>query len=211
MSLEFWVFDKPVVGHDKLGAAAHSSVDQDARFEPILSIFGTESCWLYTFSYSIITNIFIAKIKRNFEKTFSRNANILWKPWKELVEFCSDILLFKVLLCHINNFSFFTLINVWWREYDFNSYRLKFFYVSYFFLQNFHFTFFATFSHNFFYEIFVLFSLRNFRTFREQFKAKFSENKYFRERTIWNNEAKWSQKNFRKKCWKHWNSSNKII
>ena len=44
MSLEFWVFDKPVVGHDKLGAADHSSVDQDAWFEPILSIFGTESC-----------------------------------------------------------------------------------------------------------------------------------------------------------------------
>ena len=36
-------FEKPVVGHDKLGAADHSSVDQDARFEPILSIFGTES------------------------------------------------------------------------------------------------------------------------------------------------------------------------
>ena len=47
-------FDEPVVGHDKLGAADHSSVDQDARFEPILSILGTESYWLYTFSYSII-------------------------------------------------------------------------------------------------------------------------------------------------------------
>ena len=40
-------FDKPVVGHDKLGAADHSSVDQDARFEPILSIFGTESYRLF--------------------------------------------------------------------------------------------------------------------------------------------------------------------
>ena len=47
-------FDEPVVTHDKLGAADHSSVDQDAQFEPILSICGTESCWLYTFSYSII-------------------------------------------------------------------------------------------------------------------------------------------------------------
>ena len=37
MSLGFWVFDKPVVGHDQLGAADHSSVDQDARFELILS------------------------------------------------------------------------------------------------------------------------------------------------------------------------------
>jgi len=41
-------FDEPVVSHDKLGAADHSSVDQDALFEPILSNFGTESCWLYT-------------------------------------------------------------------------------------------------------------------------------------------------------------------
>ena len=47
-------FDEPVVSHDKLGAADHSSVDQDALFEPILSNFGTESCWLYTFSYSVI-------------------------------------------------------------------------------------------------------------------------------------------------------------
>ena len=46
-------FDEPVVTHDKLGAADHSSVDQDALFEPILSTFGTKSCWLYTFSYSI--------------------------------------------------------------------------------------------------------------------------------------------------------------
>jgi len=53
-SLESLSFDKPVVGHDKLGAADHNSVDQDARFELILSIFGTESYWLYTSSYSII-------------------------------------------------------------------------------------------------------------------------------------------------------------
>ena len=33
-------FDKPVESHDKLGAADHSSVDQDALFEPILSTWG---------------------------------------------------------------------------------------------------------------------------------------------------------------------------
>ena len=39
----------------------------------------------------------------------------------ELVEFsCSDISMFKVLLCHINNFSSFT-INVWWGEFDIGS------------------------------------------------------------------------------------------
>ena len=37
---------------------------------------------------------------------------------------CSSI--FEVLLCHINNFSSFTLINVWWREFDFSGYLLKF-------------------------------------------------------------------------------------
>ena len=46
--------DEPIVNHDKLGTADHSSVDQDALFQPILSTCGTESCWLYTFSYSII-------------------------------------------------------------------------------------------------------------------------------------------------------------
>ena len=47
-------FDEPVVSHEKLGAADHSSVDQDELLEPILSTCGTESYWLYTFSYSII-------------------------------------------------------------------------------------------------------------------------------------------------------------
>ena len=46
-------FDKSVVSHDKLGSGDHSSVDQDSLFERILSTLGTESCWLYTFSYSI--------------------------------------------------------------------------------------------------------------------------------------------------------------
>ena len=32
---------------------------------------------------------------------------------KELVEFCYDISWFEVLLCHMNNFSSFTLIIVW--------------------------------------------------------------------------------------------------
>ena len=34
--------------------------------------------------------------------------------------------IFEVLLCHINSFSFFTLINVWWREFDLVSYLFKF-------------------------------------------------------------------------------------
>ena len=42
---------------------------------------------------------------------------------------CSDTSIFKVLLCHINNFSYFTLINTWWREFDFSSYLFKFLYV----------------------------------------------------------------------------------
>ena len=104
---------------------------------------------------------------------------------KELVEFCSDSSWFEVLLCHMNNFSSFTLINVWWREFDFNSYRFKFFYVSHFFQE-----IFAIFSQDFSREIFALFSLKIFRIFAKQFKAKYSENKYFRERTIWENEAK---------------------
>ena len=104
---------------------------------------------------------------------------------KELVEFCYDISWFEVLLCHMNNFSSFTLINVWWREFDFNSYRFKFFYVSHFFQE-----IFAIFSQYFSREIFALFSLKIFRIFAKQFKAKYSENKYFRERTIWENEAK---------------------
>ena len=39
---------------------------------------------------------------------------------------CSDSSIFEVLLCHINNFSSFTLINIWWREFDFISYLFKF-------------------------------------------------------------------------------------
>ena len=39
---------------------------------------------------------------------------------------CSDTSIFEVLLCHINNFSSFTLTNVWWREFDFSSYLFKF-------------------------------------------------------------------------------------
>ena len=39
---------------------------------------------------------------------------------------CSDTSIFEVLSCHINNFSSFTLINVWWREFDFSIYLNKF-------------------------------------------------------------------------------------
>ena len=38
----------------------------------------------------------------------------------------SESSIFEVLLCHKNNFSSFTLINVWWREVDFTSYLFKF-------------------------------------------------------------------------------------
>ena len=37
----------------------------------------------------------------------------------------SDTSIFEVLLCLINNFSSFTLIYVWWREFDFSSYLFK--------------------------------------------------------------------------------------
>ena len=65
-------FDKPVVGHDELGAADHSSVDQDALFKRILSTWGTESCWLYTFSYSIHSEI--VKKKKTL-KVIDQNSN----------------------------------------------------------------------------------------------------------------------------------------
>ena len=122
-------------------------------------------------------------------KIFSRNAKILWKPWVLLLQqliaqknsgiLCSDSSIFEVLLCHINNFSSVTLINVWWREFDFTSYLLKFLsaralYIcstvimsqpitrknllmdqSQHFTENFHIIFLG--------EIFALFFLRNFR------------------------------------------------
>ena len=40
---------------------------------------------------------------------------------------CCDSSVIEVLLClFINNFSYFTLKNVWWREFDFSSYLFKF-------------------------------------------------------------------------------------
>ena len=39
---------------------------------------------------------------------------------------CSKSSIFEVLLCHINNFSSFTLLNVLWREFDFSNYLFKF-------------------------------------------------------------------------------------
>ena len=66
---EILSFNEPVVGHDKLRAADHSIVDQDALFETILSIFGTETCWLYTFSYSII-QIYKFFLLKNFQIIF---------------------------------------------------------------------------------------------------------------------------------------------
>ena len=83
--------------------------------------------------------------------------------------------------CHNNNFSSFTSINVWWREFDFSSYLLKFLSVRpqyirstktirlCIFCPNF-----CVFSHNFhfFREIFALF-FSHF--FAKQIEAKFRE------------------------------------
>ena len=68
-----------------------------------------------------------AKIKKQNEAKFREKCKI--REFREiakknLVEFSA--LISEVSLCHINNFSFFTLINVWWREFDFTSYLFKF-------------------------------------------------------------------------------------
>ena len=58
-----WNFDKPVVSHDKLGATDHSSVDQDALFEPILSTWG-----LSPIGYILLVIVFIKKINNIKDK-----------------------------------------------------------------------------------------------------------------------------------------------
>ena len=108
---------------------------------------------------------------------------------------CSDTSIFKVLLCHY--FSSFTLINVWWREFDFSNlsfclsvhnihtfnhdYKAMYFFCKkklWFFRIIF--IFFAKFSFYFFREIFAL--------FYRIFFAKFSHF-LFRE-TDWRNIIK---------------------
>ena len=69
----------------------------------------------------------ITKISRkckNFGKTMSFiTATILKRTCGIL---CSDSSTFEFLLCHMNNFFSFTLINVWWREFNFPNYLFKF-------------------------------------------------------------------------------------
>ena len=60
-------FDKPVVSHDKLGAADHSSVDQDALFEPILSTWG-----LSPIGYILLVIVFIQE-KNGFDPALLRS------------------------------------------------------------------------------------------------------------------------------------------
>ena len=114
---------------------------------------------------------------------------------------CSDISIFEVVLCHINNFSSLTLINVWWKELDFSSYLFKFLSVrqqyicSTIFFAKFSFLFFSQnfrfiFSQNFLIIFFALFAKQIEVKFREK-----SENfRIFLERTKCNCEAKWSRK-----------------
>ena len=91
--------------------------------------------------WSIMSNFafshFLAKInKAKTQHFFSRICKNICEKNKfcEMRKFCSertfgilcsDSSIFEVLLCHINNFSFFTLINVWWREFNFNSSLFK--------------------------------------------------------------------------------------
>ena len=134
------------------------------------------------------------KIFVRISQSFSRNLSF----W-----------IFEVLLCHINNFSSFTLINVWWREFDFSSYLLKFLSVrqqyilqpwlwSYVFFANF-FAQFPFFSQNFRFIFLQKFSLYFriifFAFVREIFAFSFSRN-----RLKWNcrkkNFAKFSRNDF---------------
>ena len=84
---------------------------------------------------------------------------------------CSDSSIFEVLLCHLNKSSFFTFINVWWREFDFISYLFKFLPVHPQYIRS----IFALFSLN----VRIIFS-RNFCIFyfdffAKQIKVKFCE------------------------------------
>ena len=132
-------------------------------------------------------------MKRNFAKKqklvkiFLRNAKMqkkfheMWKLCKnhELYScnnyllrrtcgiLCSDSSIFKVLICHKNNFSSITWINVWWREFDSTSYLFKFLSVR---TRNFREMFALFISRN----IQIIFSRKFFIFFAKQIKAKFS-------------------------------------
>ena len=113
--------------------------------------------------------------------------------------FCSDTAQYLKFYCHINNFSYFTLINVWWREFDFSSYLFKFvspqyirsimtirlcvfvfFRIISIFFAKFYIYFFAKFSHNFFakfsHYFFRISISRKFRIFlRNRSKRNFAK------------------------------------
>ena len=61
----------------------------------------------------------------NIVKTMSFIAAIINCSKRTSGILCSDSAIFEVLLCHINNFSSFTVINVW-REFDFFSHLFQF-------------------------------------------------------------------------------------
>jgi len=50
------------VSHDKLGAADHSSVDQDALFEPILSNWGLSPIGYILLVYSIYSTKLVVNV-----------------------------------------------------------------------------------------------------------------------------------------------------
>ena len=107
-------------------------------------------------------------------KTFVKRENYLQQLiaqknlWNSPCILCS---IFEVLLCHLNKSSFFTFINVWWREFDFISYLFKFLPVHPQYIRS----IFALFSLN----VRIIFS-RNFCIFyfdffAKQIKVKFCE------------------------------------
>ena len=107
-------------------------------------------------------------------KTFVKRENYLQQLiaqknlWNSPCILCS---IFEVLLCHLNKSSFFTFINVWWREFDFISYLFKFLPVHPQYIRS----IFALFSLN----VRIIFS-RNFcifyfEFFAEQIEVKFCE------------------------------------
>ena len=108
-----------------------------------------------------------AKFCENHE-FYSCNNQLLKRTCEIL---CSNISIFEVLLCRIINFSSFTLLNVWWREFNFTNAKLS----HYLFAKFSHYLF-AKFSHYFFCEILALFLSLNFRIiFSRNFRI-FSRN-----------------------------------
>ena len=92
----------------------------------------------------------------------------------ELVEF-SALIAQYLKICHKNNFSSITWINVWWREFDSTSYLFKFLSVRtrnfrIIFSRNVRIIYIAKYSYNFFAKI--------LHFFEKQIKAKFSRNDF---------------------------------